>query len=417
VSRLLVLGLSHRTAPVGVRERYAVASAQLEGLDEKLVRQPQVQEVALVSTCNRTEIVAAAGDLGRARECLLHFLHRDIGDGGATAEQLYERCDAEAVRHVFCVASSLDSMVVGEAQILGQLKAAYRGAVAARSCGPLLNRLFQHAFRTAKRVRSETGLGASSVSVARLGVQLARQIFESFTGKRVMLLGAGEMAEAALVGLRDAGARQLVVLNRTFESARALAERFGGHARELDELEAELGLADVVIASVQVERPILDAPLLQRALAGRQGRPTLIIDLGVPRNVDPPVNDLPSVYLYDLDDIEVEAARGRARRSDALPAAERIVTAEVDAYERWRAALPLVPTIRLLRERVRAQIQAELRRGVTLEEDELQRAVDALAAKILHRPLEQLRREAEEGAASYYADAVRRLFGLGEDGG
>ena len=412
---LLLLGLNHRTAPVAVRERYSIAPDQLEGHAEKLAAHPAIAEAALIATCNRTEIVVFARDLDAARPILADGFHRRIGDGSAEREHAYERVGEAVVLHLFRVASSLDSMVVGEAQILGQLKDAYRSAVAARSCGPVLNRLFQRAFRTAKRVRTETGLGASTVSVARVGVQLARQLFESFEGKRVLLLGAGEMAESALLGLRDAGAHDFSVVNRSVEAARVLAERFGGRVAGLDALEREIGLADVAVCSVAVEHPILGRDLLERALKERHGRPTLLIDLGVPRNVDPAVGELRNVYVYDLDDIEGLAERGRERRGSALPQAERIVAAEVDAYERWRATLALVPTIRLLREKVQGQIEEDLSREAAMDAPQRRRAAEAMTAKLLHRPLERLRREAEEGAGAYYAEAVRSLFGLDEE--
>jgi glutamyl-tRNA reductase len=414
---LVLVGLNHRTAPVAVREHYAVQGTLVAGLDEKLISSdPAILEAALVSTCNRTELIAVGLDPASVRDALVRFLHREIGDGAAEAQHVYELQERDAIAHVFEVASSLDSMVVGEAQILGQLKDAYREAVTAQSLGPLLNRLFQRAFRAAKRVRSETGLGASSVSVARVGVQLAEQVFESFEGKRVMLLGAGEMAEAALHGLRDAGVRDFALVNRTLQSAQQLALRFGGLARGLDELESELALADVVISSVQVDRPVLGAELLRSALARRQGLPTLIIDLGVPRNVDPAANALRNVYVFDIDDIEAAAERGRASRAAAIPAARSVVAREVDSYERWRAALPLVPTIRRLRARVLGEVAQELERDGSPEESEArERLAQAISARILHRPLQRLRREAEEGAGSYYAEAVRRLFALDEE--
>jgi glutamyl-tRNA reductase len=411
--KLLLIGLNHRTAPVAVRERYAIAGDRLEGLLEKLAQLPPLAEAVIVSTCNRTELIAAAPDAAAGREVLARFLHGEIGDGAAGRDQTYELEERAVVEHLFQVAASLDSMVVGEVQILGQLKEAYRGALGARALGPLLHRAFQHAFRTAKKVRSETGLGAASVSVARVGVQLARRVFEDLAGKRVLLLGAGATAEAALLGLRDAGAREFTLINRTLSTARQLAERFGGRARELDALDAELARADVVITSVQVDRPLLSRERLERVDAQRRGTPTLVIDLGVPRNVESSANELPDVYVFDLDDIEAEAERGRAQRADSMPAAHAIVSAEVDAYERWRAGLPLVPTIRRLRERIEEQVRAELIRGGAPAPDAARLAA-AVMGRILHQPLERLHREAEEGGSAYLAAAVQALFALEE---
>lgn len=411
--RLLLLGLSHRTAPVAVRERYAIPNGRLGGVVEKLAQLHEIAEAAIVSTCNRTELIAAASDPGAARRALSRFLHAEIGDGAAGPDQTYEFEERGVVEHLFQVAASLDSMVVGEVQILGQLKDAYRSALAAHGLGPLLNRLFQHAFRTAKRVRSETGLGTSSVSVARVGVQLARRVFDDLEDKHVLLLGAGETAEAALLGLRDAGVRSFTVLNRTLDTARALAARFGGCGAGLDLLSEELPKADVVVTSVQVDRPLVGRAEFERAQRHRNGRPSLVIDLGVPRNVDPAANELSDVYAFDLDDIEAEAERGRSQRAEALPAALGIVSDEADAYERWRAALPLVPTIRRLRERVEAQVREELAKSGA-NGPGLERMADAITGRILHQPLLRLHREAEEGSGEYYAACVQALFALGE---
>lgn len=267
-----------------------------------------------MSTCNRTELIVATRQPAEMRERLLRFLAEEVGDGSARPEHLYDHADGEAIRHLFRVGASLDSMVLGEAQILGQLKDAYRAAIEARSCGPLLHRLFERAFRTAKRVRGETGLGAAPVSVARVGVQLAAEVFERFDEKRVLLVGAGEMAESALLGLRDAGAHDLVVLNRTPETAVRLAARFSARPGALDALERELREADIALWSVQVERPLLGRAELERCMQDRPGDPLLLIDLGLPRNLDPDANEVDDVYLYDLDDLDEVAERGRARR-------------------------------------------------------------------------------------------------------
>ena len=409
---LFLVGLSYRTAPVSVRERYAVAPVHLAERDAKLVAQARLDEGALISTCNRTELLGAAraGDL--ALEHMHRFLREDLGDGSAAPVQIYELKGGEVVRHLFRVAGGLDSMVLGEAQILGQVKEAYRAAVEARSCGPVLGRLFQHAFRAAKRIRSETGLGASTVSVARVGVALAREIFEDFAGKRVLLVGAGEMAESALRGLREAGADQISVVNRTLGSAVELASRHGGSAHPLEELPRELARADIAITSVQVERPLLGAAELERALDHRRGHPLLLVDLGIPRNVDPSVAALENVYLYDLDDLEATAERGRQQRASAADAAREIAREEAERYLRWLAALPHVPTARELRDRLERMAKAELERSPGGDPE---RTAQSLVAKLLHRPLERLRREADRGASLYYAQALRDLFGLDDE--
>jgi glutamyl-tRNA reductase len=417
---VILVGLSHRTAPVAVRERHAVPAASSTACNAKLAQKPGLREAAILSTCNRTELLAVADDDAAGSEALVAFLRDEIGDGTLLPAQTYALRGAEAVAHVFRVASSLDAMVVGEAQILGQLKDAWRAASAASTLGPILHRLLQRSFRAAKRVRAETGLGGASVSLARVGVALAREIFESFEGKLVLLVGAGEMAESALRGLVDAGARQITVVNRSLESARRLVERTGGRALALEALEAELARADVALVSLAVERPLLVPSTLAPVMARRQGRPLLLVDLGLPRNVDPAVNQLRDVYLYDLDDLDAIAERGRAARAAEVPRAEAIVADECARFERWRAGLEAVPTIRALLARGEAITRAEVERALErapagADRAALERLAAAVVARLLHAPLERLRAEAEEGGGAYIADALRELFGLDEE--
>jgi glutamyl-tRNA reductase len=409
---LYLVGLSYRTSPVAVRERYAVAPIHLVERDSKLVTEARLEEGALLSTCNRTELYGASrrGDL--ALEQMHQFMRHELGDGSALPTQIYELRGAEVAHHLFRVAGGLDSMVLGEAQILGQVKDAYRASVTAHSCGPVLGRLFQHAFRTAKRIRSETGLGEASVSVARVGVALAREIFEDFAGKRVLLVGAGEMAESALRGLREAGADQISVVNRTLGTAVDLAARHGGTAHPLDELPAELARADIAIASVQVERPLLGRGDVERALDQRRGRPLLLVDLGIPRNVEAAVGSLQNVYLYDLDDLEVTAERGRQQRAAAADAAREIAREEADRYFQWLGRQPHVPTLREVRERLERVAQEELERNPGSDPA---RTAQSLVAKLMHRPFARVRAEGERGGSLYYVEALRDLFGLDDD--
>ncbi len=419
---VVLIGLSHHTAPLDVRERYALPTEGWTSIDEKLLRLPSVQEVALISTCNRTEVAAVSDRADQALVELGGFLRRERGDAADT-RFFYELQERAAVEHLFSVCASLDSMVVGEAQILGQVKRAYRAAVEAGACGPVLNRLFQGAFRAAKRVRSETGLGAGSISMARIGVQLARELFETFEDKRVLLVGAGEMAESALLGLREAGARELMVLNRTEEAARRLAARVGADAGPLERLGRELARAHVALVSVTADRPVIGAELLRDSLRGRQGEPLLLVDLALPRNVEPAANALDDVYLYDLDDLDHVAARGRDERRQALAPGRMIVSAECVRFERWEAGLEAVPVIQKLLAKADAIAEDELRRTLAQLpeaspelESRLRRMTEATLAKLLHGPLRELRREAEAKAAPYYTDALRTIFGLDEEG-
>lgn len=423
---LLLLGLNHRTAPVEVRERHAVSAGEQLSLTEKLVSSAEFSEAALLCTCNRTELLALSEDFEDAADRLLTCLRHEIGDGTIAAEHVYLLRDRYAVEHVLRVAGGLESMVLGEAQILGQVKEAYRSSVEAGACGPVLHRLFHRTFRAAKRVRSETGLGASVISVARVGVQLAREIFEGFDEKRVVLLGAGEMAESGLIGFRDAGAEDLVILNRTMETAVSLADRYGGQVASIDSLERELGRADILLCSLDVEHPFLAAETLRHAMARRSGRPLLVIDLGIPRNVEPSASEVSDLYLYNLDDLDAASQVGRAQREAQIPRAEGIVEEETERFEAWRESLPLVPTIRQLVERSEALAFEEVLRytrrigelsstdSASLER-ELERLARGIVAKVLHGPLRTLRFSSSGGWAAYDAEAVNRIFSLDEE--
>jgi len=420
---LIGVGINHRTAPVEVRERYAVAAQRLIALDEKLVAGRRVHEAAVISTCNRTEILAVVPQIDAGMEFLDEFFALEVGDGTAQPEHFQRWSGREAVVHLFRVAASLDSMVLGEAQILGQMKDAYAAAAKAGSCGPLLNRLFHRAFRAAKRVRTETGLGATPISIARVGVQLAREVFESFDGKRVLLIGAGEMAESALYGFRDAGVSSVVIINRTLATAETLAARCGGRAALLSALDEELQAADVALTSVAVDEPLFGVEQVARCMERRQGRPLLLIDLGMPRNIDPAANEVENAVLYDLDDLDEVAERGRERRRESLVPAEAILGEEVERFERWQSALQAAPVIRELLAQANQVAREEARRAASRlgsnpeAREVVERMAEAIVAKLLHRPVEALRAEAAEGRPPYYADVIRAIFGVAEDDG
>lgn len=396
-----------------------MATSECGAVAEKLVQSSEIDEALVLSTCNRTELIASVrdSDLGAAR--LREFLLHEIGDGTLEPGQYYERVDGAAVEHVFRVAGSLDSMVLGEAQILGQVKQAYAAAARAQSVGPVLHRLLQRAFRCAKRMRTETGLGDASVSVARVGVQLAGELFESLAEKHVLLLGAGAMAESALHGLRDAGATSLVVVNRSRERARALAAQLGGRAAPLATLHDEVARSDVTLASAQVVEPLVRRRSLEPLLRQRHGRPLLIIDLGLPRNVESALAEVETLYLYDLDDLEAAARRGADARRTAIAPAERIVAQERRTFERWQSGLSAAEVLRDLVARGREIARTEAQRFAPPDAGSesaraLERATQAAVAKLLHPALERVREEAEEGTGPYYSLALRELFRIGE---
>ncbi len=423
--KLLLIGMSHRTAALELRERFAVDDPR--PALEKLLASDEVAEAVLLSTCNRTEVLLLCHDLEAARLRLQGFFVRELGrDGvgsfGQLAPSLYELVGHDAVRHAFRVASSVDSMVVGEPQILGQSKDAYRAAVECGACGPVLSRLYQRAFATAKRVRNETRIAERPVSVARVGVELAEQIFETLEDKRALLIGAGEMTELALEALRSHGLSKVSVANRTRERAAALASRFEAEAHGLSELSTLLTDADVVLTSIGGHEPVLTEPLLRAALRDRQHRPMFVIDLGVPRNVHPEVEKLDEVYRYDLDDLQTVAASNEAERRREVDHAEAIVREEEQRFDGWLTALGAVPTIRDLRARAESIRQAEIDRllprlGLSSEAEQgVDALTRALVNKILHAPLSRLRAEVEREEGLANLEVARSLFGL-DDGG
>jgi glutamyl-tRNA reductase len=424
--RILLVGMNHRSAPLELREKLAVDDPA--PALRKLVACDEVDEAVLFSTCNRVEVVVVTRALEAARLRLRSFLARELAapgelTPGRVEAHLYEHLDGDAMRHVLRVACSLDSMVVGEPQILGQTKDAWQAAVDCGAAGPILGRLFQHAFGAAKRVRSETRIAERPVSVARVAVDLARQIFEDFADKQALLVGAGEMIELALEALRGAGLQAVRVANRTPERAALLATRFGASAHGLDELPALLRAADVVLTSIGGEAPLIGPALVEPALRARRQRPMFLIDLGVPRNVDPAIDRLDNVYRYDVDDLGSVAHENAEERRRETARAEAIVEEQRQRFDGWLSALRAVPTIRHLRERVEAIRVAELEKGLRrldLNEGE-QQAVDALTRalvnKILHHPVSRLRREAEREEGMAYLEAARVLFGLDDEEG
>ena len=420
--KLLLLGVNHRTAPVELRERLSVDEP--EPMLRKLLHGDEVDEAVLISTCNRTEVVALTRNLPAARLRLRSLFRRDLsGDREGPSElelddSLYEHRDGDAMRHVLRVASALDSMVVGEPQILGQTKDAYRAAVECGASGPILDRLFQRAFAAAKRVRTETAIAERPVSVARIAVDLAAQIFEDFSDKRALMIGAGEMIELAMSALRDAGLSRVAVANRTAERAAALAVSHGATAHGLDELPSLVAEADVVLSCIAVDQPILTLELMQASLRPRRSRPVFVIDIGVPRNADPEIDALDAVFRYDIDDLSAVADENTEERRREQVLAEAIVAEEQQRFEGWFTALRAVPTIKHLRNRVEGMRQAELERALPrLELDAAQRrGVEALTRglvnKILHEPMTRLRQEAEREEGMAYLEVARMLFGL-----
>lgn len=415
MSDLVVVGLSHHTAPLALRERLAAPRDRLPELLRALTG-AVFDEAVMVSTCNRVELYGVSSDPSRATAAAHAHLRERSGED--LDGVVYVHRGADAVRHAFRVASSLDSMVVGEPQILGQFKEAYETAADTGTVGTLLGRCFTRAFAVAKRVRSETGIAEGTVSVSSIATSLAKKIFGELEGRRVLLLGAGEMGEAAGRSLAGSGAR-LVVVNRSPEKALALARDLGGSAIGYEQLAAELVSVDVVICSTSSPSYVLTHDLMKGVVKARRHRPLFAIDIAVPRDVDPRVGNLENVFLYDVDDLQKVAQENIDARRKSADAAERIVEIEVSEFEFWRRSLELTPTIVALRKRIEETLRTELERTLPRlgpvddkQRQVLERMTSAMANKLLHGPLTQLKGTSGEPEGAALIAAVRSLFEL-----
>lgn len=418
----IVVGLSHRTAPVEIRERLAVAPEQLENEVRNIATGAIFDEALLISTCNRVELYATSENPTEAIQTARSSLASRLPDA-ASKDVLYAERGVAVVRHAFRVASSLDSLVVGEPQILGQVKEAFDAARGAGTAGSLIGRCFSQAFSTAKRVRNETGIAEGTVSVSSIACELAKKIFGHLDGRRTLLLGAGEMGEGAARTLRQTGT-QLHIVNRSEERARALAESCGGRVVPFERLTDELAEADVVIASTASPQFILTPELMRAVVRSRRHRPLFIIDIAVPRDVDPRVGTMDNVFVYDVDDLQQVAEENLAVRAREAAHAERIVEEEVESFLTWRRSLELAPTIVALRKQFGEVADEELRRALGRFQNLSQSDRVALEAmsrsmvnKLLHQPMMQLKASAGELDGAQMIDAVRRLFDLTNDDG
>lgn len=403
--KILLTGLNHKTAPVELRERLAIAPENLAVETQALLAHPGVLEGLIVSTCNRVELlICHEGD----DPALPAYLNRHFSVDAQTLQpHLYEYREAEAVRHLFRVASSLDSMVVGEPQILGQVKESYAAARSVGAVGPELERLLQSTFAAAKKVRTETQIGASSVSIASVAVDLARKIFGSLEGKRILLVGAGKMSELAARHLMQQGAGSLLIANRTHERAVRLAQKFNGHVVRFDDLHARADEADILITSTGSSEFLFRTPHAQQFLHRRRNRPMFFIDIAVPRDVDPEINRLEGVFLYDIDDLQSVAVSNLSDRSNEARRAEAILEQELTRYQRRMEALDVVPALVDLQAAAEEMRQSELRRnqGRLRSLTPAQQAVvdvitRGLMNKFLHKPLQMLKTAAREGDAA-----------------
>lgn len=422
---IYLIGLNHKTADVDIRERFALSAvgAQAAGMAAALT---PVNEAMVLSTCNRVEFLLVGERDGDVQDAIFRFWAELCGQPHADLEEhTYCHIGAAAVEHLFTVASSLDSMILGEPQILGQLKTAYRHAVESGAARVIVNRLLHKAFSVAKRVRTETAIASSAVSISYAAVELARKIFTDLSRHRALLIGAGEMAELAATHLLSAGVRDITVVNRTLARAEELARQFSGQAMSFDNLQQALLETDIVISSTGSPTAIIRAKDMKGVMRQRRNKPIFFIDIAVPRDIDPDINGLDNVYLYDIDDLREVVEENLAGRQQEALKAHGIVSEEVATFMRWRDGLALQPTIVALLNQGEDIARKELRKSIKqLGPDPdpqmvalLERLALSLSHKIYHEPIRYLkRRSQEEGSAQRFIHSTRRIFNLdGED--
>jgi glutamyl-tRNA reductase len=411
---LLAVGVSHRTAPLPLRERVGLSEGRAAAMLTSLSEQSGIEEATSVATCNRTELYLAAADGGRAERTAADAL---ASAGGETIRGAIRTLHGtEAARHLFRVAAGLDSMVIGEAEIQGQVRRSYELALLLGTGGPVTNRLFQAAIRAGKRVRTETGVSRHAASVASVSVELARSELGDLRGRDALVIGTGKHGTLTAAALREAGVRTTFVANRHYERAEDLARRFAGDAVEFSDLAAELGRCDLVLTCTSCPYRVLTCRDLERRAHGRQ---LVIVDTAVPRDVEPAARELPGVTLYDLDDIQRAAAHNLAARAQEAARAEPIIEEEVAQFGRWLASLDVMPTISALRRRGTAAVDRALRenegrwRGLTDEDRaRVELLAHAVVSDLLHEPTRRLRQAGERGTSAGYSETLSELFGL-----
>jgi glutamyl-tRNA reductase len=421
MSELLLLGTSHKTAPLALRERVALPEGRAERFMRELGEHPEIREAVVLSTCNRTELYVVVGDPVEAETTVLGMLARHAGlRPTELLDRFYSHRNCDAARHLYRVTSGLESMIVGEAEVQGQVKRAYETALAARTTGPLTNKLFRAALATGKRVRTETAIGAGGASVASVAVEAARAALDELASRHVVIIGAGETAELTAQALSQQGVTTMFVANRRRSRAIALAQRFGGETVAFDRLPAELERADIVVASTSSPHAIVGADELALVTAARAGRPLLLLDLAVPRDIDPDCGSLPGVTLVDIDGLQAQVERTHHERRIEARRAEGIVEEEIQAFAGWLGTLEVLPTVSALRARgdqVVDQLLAENEsRWESLSERDRKRVealARAVANRLLHEPTLHVK-SLDAGHRHARLQILRELFGLDE---
>ncbi len=422
MTEILLIGLNHKTASVEIRECFAFSTDEADIALKTLYRHPEIDEVLLISTCNRVEVLLTTGDKTAGELAVRDFLSsaknipfRDF------KEVLYTYQGDEAVRHLFRVASSLDSMMVGEPQILGQIKDAYRQATRVKTSGVILNRLLHRTFSVAKRVRSETGIGGHAVSISYAAIELGKKIFGDLEGKKVLLIGAGEMAELAVEHLKRNRSGDILVANRTFERGIDLARRFQGQAVRFEEIDDILAKVDIIISSTGSPNFIITSQQVKSVMRSRRNRPLFFIDIAVPRDIDPSINRLDNIYVYDIDDLKGVIDENINDRQREAVKGERIVDEAVIRFRRWYESLSSVPTIVALRNKMEMIVETELKKTFqTLhhlpdkDRQTIQQMANSVINKIMHDPTVILKNDSTHRNQSVMLDFTRKLFNLDE---
>jgi glutamyl-tRNA reductase len=419
MSNIFLIGANHKTAPVELREKLSFTQEETLGALEYLKNAPQIKEGLVFSTCNRMEIlyIPEAGD---QVEEMIEFIsdHKKIGIPEFRSA-LYIHEGDDAIRHMFQVSSSLDSMMVGEPQILGQIKKAYKTAVAEGASGVLLNRLMHKSFSVAKRVRKETGIGDNAVSISYAAIELANKIFGDLSSKSVLLLGAGEMAELAVEHLISHNVNKIVVANRTFKNALALAHKFNGQAVQFEERESVLKDVDIIISSTGASEYVLTQDQVKQAMKKRQHRTLFFIDIAVPRDIDPKINRVSNAYVYDIDDLKGIVETNIHQRGQETIKAERFVEEAVLTFRKWMDSLSIVPTIKAINDKMTAIVELEFNKTMSSlghlsqgDREAVRRMTQAIATRAIHDPIQFLRNTGDHRDDSLYLNVTRQLFDL-----
>ena len=423
MSEGLLLGVSHKTAPVALRERVALPEGRAEDFLRELVGDSEVQEAVAISTCNRTEIYLVAGDPVEAETTVLGMLARQAGIRPTElAESIYSVRNCDAARHLFRVTSGLESMIVGEAEVQGQVKRAYELALVEGVTGPVSNRLFRAALEAGKRVRTETSISRAHVSVSSVAVELARATLGELDTRKVLVIGAGENGELTARALHERGVNTVFVANRRYDRAIGLAQRFGGRAVRFDELPRQLLEADIVVSATSSPHQIVGRDEMELVAEQRDGRPLLMIDIAVPRDIEPTVREIRGVTLYDMDDLQREVARNMGSREAEAGRARQIVDQEVERFSAWLASLDVVPTIAALRELGDGVVEQVIRENEPRWESlsaadraRVEMLARAVVNRLLHEPTLRLKGTVDGDRSYVYVQAMRELFGLEVD--